>query len=146
MYSILLTLHSLLRWAILILIVACIIKSLIGIISKRAFTPSDNKISLFLMISAHTQLLIAIALYFVSPSVQFSSVAMQNPEIRFFTMEHTTMMLLAIILITLGRVLGKKASTDAGKFKRLFWFNIVALLIIMMAIPWPFGPISRPWF
>lgn len=99
------------------------------------------------MISAHTQLLVAIALYFVSPFVQFGGDAMKNPEIRFFTMEHTTMMLLAIILITMARILSKKAATDAGKFKRLFWFNIIALIVIFMAIPWPnMGMVHRPWF
>ncbi|NNM95972.1 MAG: cytochrome B [Bacteroidia bacterium] len=146
MYGIILVIHSLLRWAILILLLACIIKSLTGMISKRAFTASDNKISLFLMISAHTQLLVAILLYFISPFVQFGAEAMKDPEKRFFTMEHTTMMLLAIILITMGRILGKKAASDKGKFRRLFWFNIIALLIIFMAIPWPFAQISRPWF
>ena len=114
--------------------------------SKRAFAPSDNKISLFLMISAHTQLLVGIILYFVSPFVQFSGAAMKDDQLRFFTMEHTVMMLIAIVLITLGRILSKKATEDAGKFKKLFWFNLIALLVILAAIPWPFGHVARPWF
>ena len=114
--------------------------------SKRAFAPSDNKINLYLFISAHTQLLVGIILYFVSPFVQFSGDAMKNSEIRFFTMEHTSMMLVAIVLITMGRIMSKKAPTDAGKFKRLFWFNFIALLVILAAIPWPFGHVARPWF
>lgn len=146
MYNVLSTIHSLLRWVLLILLLACIIKSLLGWLSKRPFGTSDNKISLFLMISAHTQLLVAIWLYFVSPYVSFSAAAMQNAETRYFTMEHSMMMLVAIILITMGRVFSKKASTDIGKYRRLFWFNYIALLIIFMAIPWPGGHISRPWF
>jgi membrane protein DedA with SNARE-associated domain len=147
MYDILKLIHSLLRWTILILLITSIIKSLQGMVSKRVYASSDNKISLFLMISAHTQLLVAIVLYFVSPFVQFDANGMKYDEIRFFTMEHTTMMLIAIVLITLGRILGKKAATDAGKFKRLFWYNIIALLIILAAIPWPIvGMVHRPLF
>lgn len=147
MYGILMPIHSLLRWAILILLLASIIKSLQGMMSKKAFAPSDNKISLFLMISAHTQLLVGIILYFVSPFVKFGGDAMKDTDIRFFTMEHTTMMLIAIVLITLGRILSKKAATDTGKFKRLFWYNLIALVVIFAAIPWPnFGVVHRPWF
>lgn len=144
MYGILTPIHSLLRWVLLLLLLAVIIKSLQGLISKRSFSNSDNKMSLFLMISAHTQLLVGILLCFVSPSVQFGN--MTNAEIRFFTIEHPTMMIIAIVFITLARILSKKATTDNGKFKRLFIFCLIALLIIFMAIPWPFSPIARPWF
>ena len=146
MYGILLPIHSFLRWAILVLILVCIVKSLMGMISKKPFGGSDNKISLFLMISAHTQLVVGLMLYFVSPYVNFKNVTV-NPDTHFFTIEHAVMMLVAIVLITLGRTTSKRASTDGGKFKRLFWYNIVALLIIFMAIPWPnMGMVHRPWF
>jgi hypothetical protein len=147
MYGILTVIHSFLRWAVLILLLAAIIKSLHGLISKRIFSASDNKISLFLMISAHTQLLVGVVLYFVSPFVQFGNV--KNDEIRFFTMEHSAMMILAIVFITLARILSKKAATDNAKFKRLFIFCLIALLIIIAAIPWPFdlmSHVTRPWF
>lgn len=146
MYGILLPIHSFLRWAILVLILVCIVKSLMGMISKKPFGGSDNKISLFLMISAHTQLVVGLILYFVSPIVSFKNVT-ASPDTHFFTIEHAVMMLAAIVLITLGRTTSKRASTDAGKFKRLFWYNIIALLIIFMAIPWPnMGMVHRPWF
>ena len=144
MYGILTVLHSFLRWAVLLLLLATIIKSLKGLITKRSFSNSDNKISLFMMISAHTQLLVGIILYFVSPFVQFGN--MNDKEIRFFTMEHSVMMIIAIVFMTLARILSKKAPTDPAKFKKLFIFSLIALLIILAAIPWPFSPISRPWF
>lgn len=144
MYGILLPIHSLLRWVVLILLLAAIIKSLQGLISKRAFSNSDNKISLFMMISAHTQLVVGILLMFVSPMVQFGN--MNDEEIRFFTWEHSSMMIIAIVFMTLARMLSKRAKTDVGKFRRLFIFSLIALLIIFMAIPWPFSRIARPWF
>jgi hypothetical protein len=147
MYGILTPIHSLLRWVVLLLLLATIVKSLNGMITKRSFTNSDNKISLFMMISAHTQLLIGILLYFVSPFVQFGN--MKDPEARFFTVEHSSMMILAIVFITLARILSKKATTDNAKFKKLFTFSLIALIIIFAAIPWPFAMMShitRPWF
>lgn len=144
MYGILTVIHSLLRWVVLLLLLAAIIKSLHGLISKRSFSDSDDRISLFMMISAHTQLLVGIILYFVSPFVKMGETA--DKEVRFFTMEHSTMMIIAIVFMTLARILSKKAPTDTAKFRRLFIFSIIALLIIIMAIPWPFSPISRPWF
>lgn len=136
--------HSLLRWAVLLLLLATIIKSLHGLISKRSFSKSDDKISLFMMISAHTQLLVGIILYFTSPMVQFGNTS--NAEVRFFTMEHSSMMILAIVFMTLARILSKKGKTDNAKFMRLFIFSLIALLIIIAAIPWPFSHVSRPWF
>jgi hypothetical protein len=150
MYGALTPIHSLLRWVVLILLLTAIIKSLSGLMSKRAYAPSDNKISLFLMISAHTQLLIGILLYFVSPLVQFNGEALKTPEVRFFTMEHSVMMIIAIALITIGRISSKKAATDESKFRKSFIFFLIALLIIFMSIPWPFHmpgiPAMRPWF
>ena len=99
------------------------------------------------MISAHTQLLVGIILYFVSPMVQFGNTS--NEEARFFTMEHSTMMIVAIVFMTLARILSKKGKTDNAKFKRLFTYSLIALLIIIMAIPWPFPLMShvvRQWF
>lgn len=116
-------------------------------VSKKAFAKSDDKVSLYLFIATHTQLLVGIILYFVSPFVKFNSDTMTNTEMRFFTMEHSVMMLIAIVLITMGRIMSKKQATDAGKFKRLFWFNLIALIVIFAAIPWPcMGMVHRPWF
>ncbi|HTA27172.1 MAG TPA: cytochrome B [Bacteroidia bacterium] len=146
MYGILTPIHSLLRWAVLLLLLAVIFKSLHGLVTKRSFSNSDNKISLFMMISAHTQLLVGIIYYFVAPSVQLETT---GEEHRFFTMEHSVMMIIAIVFMTLARILSKKGKTDAIKFRRLFIFSLIALIIIIMMIPWPFPFIShvtRPWF
>jgi hypothetical protein len=64
-------------------------------------------------------------------------------------MEHSTMMIIAIVFITLARILSKKATTDEAKFKKLFTFSLIALILIIVAIPWPFPLMShvlRQWF
>jgi len=55
-------------------------------------------------------------------------------------------MLTAIVIITIGSALAKRKKTDKEKFKTmLVWFS-AALLIIFIAIPWPFSPLAnRPY-
>ncbi|HWY99164.1 MAG TPA: hypothetical protein VNY36_08770 [Bacteroidia bacterium] len=81
--GILIQIHSFLRWIVLLLLLAAIFKSLNGMMSKRAYAPSDNKISLFLLISAHIQLLVGLALYFMSTKVMFNEATMKNNVVRF---------------------------------------------------------------
>ena len=55
-------------------------------------------------------------------------------------------MLIAIVLITIGRGVAKKSIPDAAKFKRSFWLFLIALVIILATVPWPFREgIGKPW-
>lgn len=152
MYAILLTLHSILRWAILILSVVAIARSYSGMSAGKPFSAADKKVGLFLMISAHTTLLVGLYLYFFGPwgfkSIQnlgFGEV-MKNNALRFYAVEHIFGMLVAIVLITIGRGAAKATIPDLAKHKRTFWFILVALVIILATIPWPFrAEIARPW-
>lgn len=72
---------------------------------------------------------------------------MKDKFYRFFWVEHPTFMILAIIMITLGYGMSKKKIADGMKYRRAMWLFIVALLFILVAIPWPFRQIiGRPWF
>jgi hypothetical protein len=134
MYDILKLTHSYLRYFILIMLIIVIVISLIGLINKKPFTRRHDKVGLFLFIFTHTQLLIGIILFFVSPVVMFSGEAMKNPATRYWLVEHNTAMLIAIALITMGRTTSKKMPVDQDKHKRLLIFNAIALLIILGTI------------
>jgi len=57
-------------------------------------------------------------------------------EPRLLAVEHPTMMILAIVFITIGFSKHKKKTTDESKFKTiLFWYSL-ALLFILVRIPW----------
>lgn len=133
-YSFLQHLHSGFRYIVLALILAAIIGSLIGWLGKKPYTNGNRKLNLFALISAHTQLLIGIVLYFISPLVQFNSETMKNNVSRYFTVEHWVMMVIAIVLITIGHSKSKKAATPEGKHKVVAIFYIIALLIILVGI------------
>ena len=146
MHTGLLHLHNLLRYAIVILLIITVIKSFAGWLGKREYKAIDNKLSLFLLISAHLQLLVGLGLYFISPLVVSFSAAMKEPTLRFWAVEHMAAMILGIVIITLGRIMGKKGATDTIKFRRQAIFFLLAMILIFSAIPWPWSAIARPWF
>jgi len=134
MYQGLLFAHSYNRYIVLILLVVVIITSLAGLVSKKPYTNTDNKLSLFLFIATHLQFLLGLILYFVSPFVQFSGEAMKNPQTRYWLVEHNTAMIIAVVFITLARSTSKKMTEANAKHKRMFIFNLIALLIILFTI------------
>jgi hypothetical protein len=143
MFSVLLQVHSILRWVILLLLVISIIQSLIGWIRRRTLRDSDSKLWLFTMISAHTTLLVGLILLFfgrygiLSSGLPEGVHLMKDSFYRFFWVEHPVAMVIATLLITLGRGVVKKQITDPLKYKKAFWFFLAALIIILATIPWP---------
>jgi hypothetical protein len=148
MYQILLHLHSLFRWLVLISLVLSIYRAWKGYASKREFTRTDNSIRHWTATIAHIQLMLGFILYFKSP---FTGAplkhTLQSMELSFFSIIHISLMIIAIVLITIGSGLSKRRAGSDEKFRTmLIWFSI-ALFIILIAIPWPFSPFShRPYF
>lgn len=134
MYSSLLYMHSTLRYFVLIFLLLVIVKAFMGFSGKKAFGKTDDMLGLTLFSVTHTQFLLGIILYFVSAHVQFSGEAMKDPVARYWTSEHSLIMLIAITLITLARITIKKQKDDTAKHKRMLVFNSIALLLIIMAI------------
>ncbi len=150
MYTGLLHTHNLFRYIIVILLLINLLMSFMGWLGKKSYQKQDDKLSLFLFIAAHIQLLLGFGLYFISPIVETAMAdfanSMKNDQLRFWGVEHMTAMVLGIILITLGRIMAKKAKTDSGKFRRQAVFFLLATVSIFSAIPWPWSEISRAWF
>ncbi len=149
-YYLLLSVHSILRWLILFLLIIVIVRSVFKLNKDEIFDKNDNQFSLFLMIAAHLQLLVGIVLFFTSPNIQFYmtdiAMAMKEKSMRFFLVEHTIAMILGITFITAGRIAVKKETIDRKKFRHLLFYNSMALILIIWAIPWPFrDAIARPW-
>ncbi|WP_183565921.1 hypothetical protein [Mucilaginibacter sp. SP1R1] len=151
MYPIILALHSLIRWFVLGSLLFAIYRAYSGWLLNKPFSKFDNTIRNVTVNIAHVQLVLGLWLYFISPIVNYFlhnfHRAVHERQIRFFGMEHVTMMLTAIILIEIGSAKAKRKTADAEKFKTMaIWFT-VALLVILSSIPWSFSPlISRPLF
>jgi cytochrome c biogenesis factor len=151
MYSVLLTFHSLFRWLVVISLLIAIFRAYQGWLANKPFTRFDNALRSATVTIAHIQLVLGISLYCISPVVRYFlnyfKVAVHERGTRFFGMEHITMMLIAIVLMTIGSAKSKRKATDQQRFKTLaIWFTI-ALVIIFASIPWQFSPLtSRPYF
>lgn len=134
MHDLLLLTHSVFRYFALVFLIVLIVRSLMGWMNKSEYSSLDDKLGLWLFIVTHTQLLLGLVLYFVSPAVIFSAASMKEPIARYWLVEHITMMLIAIVLITMARITAKKMTDSVAKYKRLFIFNSIALLLIVVAI------------
>ena len=149
----LLHLHNVLRWIILILLLVSILKAYNGWKSKKAFSPGDKKVWLFTMISGHITLLlglyqVALGRYgmFTTTLPEGTSV-MKDKFYRFFWVEHPVAMILAIVFITLAHGMAKKMVGDEVKYRKAFWYFLIALILILIAVPWPVrNVIGRPIF
>lgn len=151
MYAFLLSLHSLVRWAVLLSLLFSLFKAYQGKKNLLPFTPKDNSLRHITETICHIQLILGLWLYFISPLIDyfFTNIkeAVHHREIRFFGMEHITVMLIAISVITIGSAKAKRKNTDAEKWKTIWVWYGIGLLLILISIPWSFSPlISRPLF
>ena len=147
-YSILKHTHSGLRWVVLILLIYAIYNAFTKK-TKNNFTSSDKKINLFTLAAVHTQLLIGLSLYsmagFFSLWSDMGSI-MKNSYARHIIVEHLFGMLIAVIFITIGYSKSKRASTPNSKHSKIYGMFLIALIIILASIPWPFRFAISGWF
>lgn len=105
------------------------------------------------MIFMDIQFLVGIIMYFTEgwaknwAGGQLKEV-MANPAARFFTVEHALMMIIAWIIVHIGRSVVKKGKTDRDKHSKSLVYFGIAFILIILAIPWPFrtGLGMHPWF
>lgn len=151
MYFTLIALHSLVRWLLLASLLFAIYRSYRGWLGRKGYFKLDNVLRVSTVTLAHVQLMIGVTLYFISPLIKTFlnnySATKGIRDIRFFGMEHSLVMVIAVTFITIGASKARRRPLAGQKFKLMaIWFTI-ALVIIFVSIPWPFSPMaSRPWF
>ncbi|HAH39161.1 MAG TPA: hypothetical protein DEQ87_04350 [Algoriphagus sp.] len=132
-------LHSGLAYLALIALIIVIVLMLIGSLSGKEFTEKDRKIAMVAFILAHTQLLVGLILYFVSPvgfSLLTSGGAMSDPAARLTALEHPLINIIAIVLISIGYIRAKKLQSDRARFRSVYMMYAIGLVLILSRIPW----------
>lgn len=143
--------HSTIRWLVLASLVYSIYRAYKGYFSNAPFSKTDNAVRHWTATIAHIQLIVGIVIYTQSPVIKYFwknfDEAIGVLDFAFFGLLHIILMLTAIVLITVGSAFSKRKEGDKAKFKTmLIWFSI-SLIIIFIAIPWPFSPFAnRPYF
>lgn len=136
-----LELHSYWAFAVLVFLILAILNAFIGLSSKRAFLPKDRQISMLALIFTHVQFVIGLVLLFVSAKMDAAKQlgmggVMKNPELRKLLVEHPSINLIAIILITVGWSTHKRAEDSTVKFKKIAIFYAIGLVLLLSRIPW----------
>lgn len=132
-------LHSLLRYFILLFALVVSMQSLVGMMGKKKFTKINKQMALALLIFCDLQLVLGLVLYFykvVQGGMLSSGHVMKDPYTRFYAVEHSVSMIVAIVLVHVGYSVVKKNYDADHKFKRLFWCSFIALGIFTAMIPW----------
>jgi hypothetical protein len=151
MYDFVLLAHSWLRWLVLLAALMAVARAVSGVSTRRPWTPVDDRAGLWLTAALDLQMLIGFVLYiFLSPVTKSAFVdmaaAMREAPIRFFAVEHPVGMVVAIALAHVGRVRVRKAADSESRHKQALVFFGLALLVILLSIPWPIGPGARSLF
>lgn len=151
MYEFILTLHSWLRWLVLLLGILVIYGNYNGWKMSLPFEGMNKKLNTYFIASLHTQLILGLILYFgVSPMMKdiladFGG-SMKNSEMRFWSVEHMMGMIIGISIAQIGSIKAKKQATDALKYKTSFVWFTVALIFILLMIPFGIWNADRPYF
>jgi hypothetical protein len=145
MYTLVLTLHSIVRWVVILLGVWAAAQAFLGWLGRREWTGRDERSGLLFTMSMDVQILLGLVLYiFLSPLTQAAfrnlGEAMSSADLRFFAFDHIFMMLVALGLAHVGRALSRRAAAGPGRHRRAAIFFGLATLCVLLAIPW-----SRPW-
>jgi len=130
LHTLLNTLHSYNRYLIIIALFWVIFRSWSGWMGKKNYVKADNTASLVLLILAHLQLLLGLIQYFVTSAYTTGGIPISDPWVRYFKMEHIAGMILAVVLIQLGRTFSKKAQLDEQKHKKTALYTTAAAIII----------------
>ena len=142
MQNILTSVHSVLAYIVLIVLILAFLNAISGWLSKREeFEMSkDLRISLFALILSHTQLLLGLIVYFISSNglnaITSIGIGNLNSAARLLALEHPTTNIIAIVLITIGWSKHKRKETAEAKFKTISLYYGLGLLLILSRIPW----------
>ena len=138
-------LHSFLRYAAVFMILWTIVHAFMN---RNNADAKASKWSMLSMMIVHTQLLLGLVLWFMKFMALKGTSDIKLPDNRFFIMEHSSMMIVSIILISIGHIKGKKIADLQKRYNTIFWFFLIGFIIMMLSIPWPIGFLdhNRGWF
>jgi hypothetical protein len=141
LYSVVLGFHGLLRWLVLGAGVAAIVVAASGWRGRKPATRALRQFGILFVAAMDLQFLLGLILYvWLSPvtrmAFQNMAAAMKTHELRFFTVEHTTYMLIAVILAHVGAAISRKGKTDRTKYRGATIAYCLSLLLVLAGIPW----------
>lgn len=151
MYETTLVVHSYLRWLVLVFGVLAVLRGIAGWQGRGLFTPADDRAGRGFTVLLDVQLLVGLLLYLALSPITRAALtdmggAMRDSVLRFWAVEHIVGMLVALALAHVGRAKTRRLSDSASRHKAAAIYFGLALLVLLLTIPWPFMPAARPLF
>lgn len=145
MYPWLLALHSLLRWVVILAGLLAVVRGFRG----GRWSPADDAAGKWYTISLDVQMLVGLLLYGLFSPITHAAfadmgAAMRDATLRFYVIEHLTLMVAALALAHVGKARIRRAATDAARFRTAAIFYTISLVLVLLATPWPFREPGRP--
>jgi hypothetical protein len=151
MYTALLTVHSYLRWVVLVVALLVVMRAVLGVAQRRPWTPADDSGARWFGMALDIQMLIGLTIYFfLSPFTMsaWSDIggAMRDATTRFVVIEHQVGMIIAVALAHIGRARIRKNHDSPTRHRQALIFFGLALVVMLVSIPWPGRPGGRELF
>lgn len=151
MYNLALTVHSWLRWAVILAGLIVVARAISGIASRRYWTRIDERAGFWFVTLLDVQFLLGLILYvLLSPitraAMQDFGAAMSSSGLRFWSVEHAFGMIVGLALVHVGRARTRKVTDSTARHKVAAISYTLGLLAILVSIPWPGMPNGRPLF
>ena len=137
MLNLILILHSLLRWAAIAFGLVAIGRAAAGLTkTPTTWIESDAKFSRLFAISLDVQMLLGILMYLFFSTITTSAFqnmgeAMGNSVVRFWIVEHPTIMLVALVFAHIGVARARKMVNPNGKHRTTLIFQGISLALIL---------------
>jgi hypothetical protein len=138
-HQVLANVHAWNRYLLLVALIFVLYRAYSGWFGRRNYDKTDNASSAALLGLTHLQLLLGLILYFGTSThtkAAFANMgaAMKNSTLRYYAVEHITVMLLAVVMIQLGRTLSKKSAASHDKFRKLAIYTSIGLGLIVLSL------------
>lgn len=139
MYSYILVPHIIISILLLFVVLFVLIRSFLGIYSKVNFSKFiDINIPIFAVSLLYLELILGMMLYAIHINELSTLVSQENANsyfsARFWAVEHTILMMFAIVFGHLGLVYAKNLEEDKDKFQKNFLYFGLSFLLIIFSV------------
>jgi hypothetical protein len=151
MYAAVLLVHSWLRWVVILFALLAILRAIHGAVTRRPWLPADDLAGKLFLRTLDLQILLGLLLYFVLSPITRGALgdfgaAMQVSATRFWAVEHVFGVIVGLVLAHRWHSRMRKIQDAGRRHKATIVFYSLALVAILVSLPWPGTPNARPLF
>lgn len=132
-------LHYIISGAFLLTAIILIIRSVLGIIKKSAYTLIDKILSSALIINLYLQLIFGLILFSnLGSSLGYDYVSadggVKMVSKRLWPIEHIVLMIFALLIANLGFIFSNKSQESLAKHKRVLIYYCISIIMIATSL------------